>query len=248
MLSTCDQSIEAIKAELKEEMREEMRRSEDRLIRACELRIETPFAVYDEKFNQKIDDLRTQMTTRLNQIEEADTRLETRIGEHDTRIGGHDTKIEKLQETDTRLETRIGGHDTKIEKLQKKIFFAARKTSGGHFDGAITYDIVDINEGAGFDQQSGKFRAPEGGTYFFAFSGVTGTSKSLTYVRVYKDGSQHHVIVDDNVADTGNNINGSWMSSLSKGEEVHLRVYTGKLYANSNWPVIFTGNLLKLDE
>ena len=25
--------------------------------------------VYDEKFNQKIDDLRTQMTTRLNQIE-----------------------------------------------------------------------------------------------------------------------------------------------------------------------------------
>merc|ERR1711860_384977 len=101
MLSTCDQSIEAIKAELKEEMREEMRRSEDRLIRACELRIETPFAVYDEKFNQKIDDLRTQMTTRLNQIEEADTRL----------------------------ETRIGGHDTKIEKLQKKIVFAARKTS-----------------------------------------------------------------------------------------------------------------------
>merc|ERR1712047_231744 len=114
------------------------------------------------------DDLRTQMTTRLNQIEEADTRLETRIGEHDTRIGGHDTKIEKLQETDTRLETRIrghdtrigghdtriGGHDTKIEKLQKKILYAAYKTSGGNFDGEITYDRVDINEGAGFDKRT----------------------------------------------------------------------------------------------
>merc|ERR1711860_170568 len=181
MLSTCDQSIEAIKAELKEEMREEMRRSEDRLIRACELRIETPFAVYDEKFNQKIDDLRTQMTTRL-------------------------------EEADTRLETRIGEHDTKIEKLQKKVLFAARKTSpGGSFDGAITsYDIVDINEGAGFDQQSGKFRAPESGTYFFTFSGMTGYPKSSTNVRVYKDGSLHHDIYDGNEADDYNNINGSW--------------------------------------
>ena len=143
--------------------------------------------------------------------------------------------------------------------FQKKIFFAARKTSpGGSFDGtptqtrvggAITsYDIVDINEGAGFDQQSGKFRAPEGGTYFFTFSGVTGSDEKSTGVRVYKDGSQHHFISDPNASDNYNNINSSWMSSLSKGEEVHLEVLLGKLFANSNTPVIFTGNLLKLDE
>ena len=132
--------------------------------------------------------------------------------------------------------------------FQKKIFFAARKTSGDNFDGAITYDIVDINEGAGFDQQTGKFRAPEGGTYFFTFSGLTSNSKSSTYVRVYKDGSLHHVIADENEAAFGNNINGSWMTSLSKGEEVHLQVTAGKLWADSYQPVIFTGNLLKLDE
>ena len=134
--------------------------------------------------------------------------------------------------------------------FQKKIVFAARKTSGYDFSGRITsYDIVDINEGAGFDQQSGKFRAPEGGTYFFTFSGMTsGYPKSVTRVRVYKDGSEHHYISDANKADTGNNINGSWMSSLSKGEEVHLEVTGGKLRASSNRPVIFTGNLLKLDE
>ena len=145
--------------------------------------------------------------------------------------------------------------------FQKKIFFAARKTSpGASFDGtptqtrvggAITsYDIVDINEGAGFDQQTGKFRAPEGGTYFFTFSGVTSESESTSYtsVRVYKDGRKHHVIADDNDAATGNNINGSWMTSLSKGEEVHLEVLRGKLHASSTYPVIFTGNLLKLDE
>ena len=133
--------------------------------------------------------------------------------------------------------------------FQKKIVFAARKTSGYDFSGRITsYDIVDINEGAGFDQQTGKFRAPEGGTYFFTFSGVTGYPKSETRVRVYKDGSQHHFIVDGNDAAIGNNINGSWMTSLSKGEEVHLEVFHGKLSADSDEPVIFTGNLLKLDE
>ena len=132
--------------------------------------------------------------------------------------------------------------------FQKKILFAARKTSGDNFDGEITYDIVDINEGAGFNKRTGKFRAPEGGTYFFTFSGMTGGDKSVTNVRVYKDGSKHHLIADGNHADTLNNINGSWMTSLSKGEEVHLEVTYGKLVANSAVPVIFTGNLLKLDE
>ena len=134
--------------------------------------------------------------------------------------------------------------------FQKKIVFAAYKgpSPGGSFDGEITYDIVDINEGAGFDIQTGKFRAPEGGTYFFTFSGSSGSDYSVTYVGVYKDGSLHHIISDDNDAATYNNINGSWMTHLSKGEEIHLKVTVGELFAYSDFPVIFTGNLLKLDE
>jgi len=38
------------------------------------------------------------------------------------------------------------------------------------------------------------------------------------------------------------------MMKLSKGEEVYLEVDTGKLWATSGVKVIFTGNLLKLDE
>ena len=134
--------------------------------------------------------------------------------------------------------------------FQKKIFFAARKTnSGGHFGGAITsYDIADINEGAGFDKTTGKFTAPEGGTYGFTFSGISGTETSWTRVFVYKDGSLHHYIVDGNDADTFNNINSSWMMKLAQDEEVYLKVFGGKLHAVSDYPVIFTGNLLKLDE
>ena len=133
--------------------------------------------------------------------------------------------------------------------FQKKIFFAAYKTSGEDFDGEITsYDIADINEGAGFDKTTGKFTAPEGGTYEFTFSGMTGTDNSVTNVGVYKDGSRHHYIRDENAADHGNNINSNWMMTLSQGEEVNLGVAYGKLYVHSAVPVIFTGSLLKLDD
>ena len=132
--------------------------------------------------------------------------------------------------------------------FQKKIFFAAYRTSGGDFSGTITYDIADINEGAGFNKNTGTFHAPEGGTYEFTFSGISGTETSWTRVFVYKDGSLHHYIVDGNDADTFNNINSSWMMKLAQDEEVYLKVFGGKLHAISDYPVIFTGNLLKLDD
>ena len=133
--------------------------------------------------------------------------------------------------------------------FQKKIFFAAHKTSGTTFSGKITYDIADINEGAGFNKQTGTFTAPEGGTYMFTFSGLTGGANASTNVRViYKDDSSHHFISDVQAAETYNNINSIWMMKLSKGEEVYLEVDTGKLWATSGVKVIFTGNLLKLDE
>merc|ERR1712062_192349 len=64
MCSATEQSsLEAIKAELKEEMkaemRDELRKIQDRIAEDMEQRIETPFAIYDQKFNQKIDELKT---------------------------------------------------------------------------------------------------------------------------------------------------------------------------------------------
>ena len=116
------------------------------------------------------------------------------------------------------------------------------------FDGLISYDTIDENYGNGL-QYDGKFIAPESGTYGFTFSGRTGNEKSTTGVRVYKDGNFHHYIWDGNAADDYNNINGSWMMKLAKGQVVHLEVTkNGKLEADSYVPVIFTGNLLMLDE
>ena len=81
-------NIKDLKEELRSEMREEMRRLQDRMTEACEQRIETPFAVsdisynlspqtssfpslqvYDQKFTQKIDEMRIQIRTLEVRIE-----------------------------------------------------------------------------------------------------------------------------------------------------------------------------------
>ena len=131
--------------------------------------------------------------------------------------------------------------------FQKKVIFSARRTSGGSFNGTIAYDHIDVNFGGGL-QSNGKFIAPESGTYGFTFSGTTGSAKSSTSVRVYRNGHGHHYIWDGNDEDPFNNINGSWMMKLTKGQVVHLDVTGGYLFANSAFPVIFTGNLLMLNE
>ena len=131
--------------------------------------------------------------------------------------------------------------------FQKKVIFSARKRRDPNFNGPITYDTIDINIGGGM-RSNGKFIAPESGTYGFTFSGRTGNEKSATKVVVNLDNNIHHYIWDGNAADDYNNINGSWMMKLAKGQRVHLEVTYGKLYADSSLQVIFTGNLLMLDE
>merc|ERR1711953_897013 len=144
-------------------------------------------------------------------------------------------------------EQRMEALTESFLKMSKKVIFSARKRSGGDFDGDFDVDTIYVNIGGGM-QANGKFIAPESGTYGFTFSGRTGSEKSSTSVRVYKDGHLHHSIYEGNVADWGNNINSSWMMKLAKGQVVHLNVYDGKLYATFLFPVIFTGNLLMLDE
>ena len=135
--------------------------------------------------------------------------------------------------------------------FQKKVIFSARKRGGGDFTGLVSYegraDTIDVNVGGGM-HSNGKFIAPESGTYGFTFSAVTGREESTTWINVYLDGNlyAHHWIYDGNEANEFNNINSSWMMKLTKGQVVHLD--GGKLFATINTPVIFTGNLLMLDE
>ena len=138
--------------------------------------------------------------------------------------------------------------------FQKKVLFSARKTIGNDgilVYGQLIYDAIDVNVGDGL-QANGKFVAPQAGIYGFTFSAAT-IGESMVTVNVYKDGILHHKILEG--FSTGyskeNNMNSSWMMKLAKGQVVHLEVTAGNLFVlseGSEIPVIFTGNLLMLDE
>jgi len=164
-----------------------------------------------------------------------DTKIDNEIGRLDTVNRNNQAEQKKIVEEGREM-------DYEIRQLKKKVIFSALKKGRVNFDGLITFDTIDVNVGDGL-QANGKFIAPESGTYGFTFSGVTGIEKSFTMVKVYKDGNEHHVISDANKADILNNINGSWMMKLAKGQVVHLDVTNGTLMLP-----VFHGNLLMLDE
>ena len=121
------------------------------------------------------------------------------------------------------------------------------KKKGGNFGGLITFDHIETNEGGGFNGRTGRFRAPVAGLYGFSFSGVTSSDISWTRISVVKDEKLHHYILDGN-GSGHNNIGGSWMIKLGRGNEVYLKLENGNLYAAPTDFVHFTGQLLKADE
>ena len=132
-----------------------------------------------------------------------------------------------------------------FQKGQRKVFFVAYTSGGVSIDSnkVITFNRIDANEGEGFNEESGRFRAPVGGTYEFDFSGYTNDLTSQTRVHVYKDGSPHFSCINGKEGSFANEFECTLMRKLSPGEEVYLKAITGKLRFGR-----FSGILLKADD
>ena len=132
-----------------------------------------------------------------------------------------------------------------FQKGQRKVFFFAKNYRAGSTDsnGVITFSHTYANEGEGFNEESGRFRAPVGGTYEFDYSGFANDLTSQTRVDLYKDGSRHRGCINGKEGSFKNDFECSWMLKVSSGEEVYLKAVTGKPYY-----VHFSGQLLKADD
>ena len=116
---------------------------------------------------------------------------------------------------------------------------------GTNFYGDISYDKLELNLGNGFNIENGTFTVPISGTYRFSFVGQTGSNSMTTgetsiYVR--KNGATILTIWDahDHV---GVNISFTWLMNFTQNDRVNLHTYN-RLYARSDYPVIFTGELI----
>ena len=80
---------------------------------------------------------------------------------------------------------------------------------------------------------------------FFTFSSMTSSKEEgTTQVEILKNEGRFNMIKDSN-GNNFNNLNSSWMMALQEGDQVKLKVDFGKLFANVNIHLIWTGHLLK---
>merc|ERR1712062_501631 len=163
------------------------------------------------------------------------------VNEKSAKIDGFEQIIETMEKRMTKeneeLKGLIGGlersmalKDTEITQLKRrltvletKVIFSAVRTSGGNFQGDITYDRLDVSIGGGFDIRSGVFVVPTSGVYRLSFSAQSGSEKyKFTRVYIKKNGSTIFNIWDSNEADDINNISYTWVMNLTQGDRVNL--------------------------
>ena len=134
------------------------------------------------------------------------------------------------------------------------MIFNAQKAEGFNVKGFLTFDRVDINIGDGFNGSSGIFNVPVSGIYKLNFSGQSAYERNdVTRVKVYKNGSYILGIWDSNegkhemeTTHDGNNVSYTWIMKLVKGDK--LKLYSkSNLYASSNRPLTFTGELIHIE-
>ena len=134
-----------------------------------------------------------------------------------------------------------------LENKATKVIFSAMKgpESGTNFYGDITYDHLVLNLGNGFNIENGIFTVPISGTYRFSFAGQSARGLAgPTYIYIKKNGAKIYNIWDGNGETHGDkNISYTWLMNLTQNDKVNLHTYN-RLYARSDYPVIFTGELI----
>ena len=126
-----------------------------------------------------------------------------------------------------------------------RALFSAYTSSRGHFDGIVTFDVVDIDTDNQLDKESGIFKCKIPGVYLFSFSGEASTD-GTDYVSVYVNNDYKFIIADTDKSNYAN-LSYSWTLKLSLDDQVQLKVGAGKMFASTTERVYFTGLLVHAD-
>ena len=160
--------------------------------------------------------------------------------------------IEQIAQKIEQNSDKIDEMEVKIEPANQdnqKVIFSAVRNEGNIAKGTIiTYNQLVTNVGNGMNINTGRFKAPLPGIYYFSFSGRTDTSSHYIYIDIWKNDVEQFDILDSN--DSGNYntfelLSYAWTMVLKENDEVHLRVEGPKgLDVRRSSPVWFNGFLL----
>ncbi|XP_078664987.1 caprin-2-like [Branchiostoma floridae x Branchiostoma belcheri] len=132
-------------------------------------------------------------------------------------------------------------------------FSVARTTSldRSSSDTVLTYDVILSNEGAAYNEGTGKFVATVGGVYFFTFTGMTQSpANSHYFLRLMKNGEKMVGLYENNrgISQNQSGSNSAILRLLPR-DEVWVEMDKGAdtLHSNDNRYLTFTGFLIHAD-
>ncbi|XP_078668097.1 caprin-2-like [Branchiostoma floridae x Branchiostoma belcheri] len=115
----------------------------------------------------------------------------------------------------------------------------------------LTYDVILSNEGAAYNEGTGKFVATVGGVYFFTFTGkIPNPANSNYYLRLMKNGERMVSLHENNGPQTqSQSSSNSAILRLLPRDEVWVELDKGgrTLYSSSSRYLTFTGFLIHAD-
>ncbi|XP_078097700.1 complement C1q tumor necrosis factor-related protein 3-like [Mustelus asterias] len=95
---------------------------------------------------------------------------------------------------------------------------------------AIVYDVINVNYGKAYSNETGKFTCPKCGLYFFSFSSLPGRGLQ-TDVALIKSGTEvsvlHSVLPKNSSQLSTKNV----ILELHKGDQVWVRLVSGNLWS-----------------
>ena len=115
----------------------------------------------------------------------------------------------------------------------------------------MIFHKTEVNIGEAMNIQSGEFKAPFSGTYSFDFSALSQDKQKTVHVQIKKNNNIIYNIynhLNEESTQRFDNMNFHWMLTLSTGDVITLYLSSGEFFTNSNYPIIFSGHLLHLDE
>ncbi|KAI8505902.1 positive regulation of adiponectin secretion [Branchiostoma belcheri] len=118
-------------------------------------------------------------------------------------------------------------------------------------DTVLTYDVILSNEGAGYNEGTGKFVATVGGVYFFMLTGMTqNPANSRYFLRLMKNGEKMVGLYENNrgISQHQSGSNSAILRLLPRDEVwVELSKGADTLYSDNNRFLTFSGFLIHAD-
>ncbi|XP_047194913.1 complement C1q-like protein 4 isoform X1 [Hippoglossus stenolepis] len=206
-----------------------------------------------EKLTKDLQENQRHVETQQKDLEALEARLNATVDE----LTGQKADMDKLKEENKDLQTRLNASEMEIDKLKQsggkaapQIAFSASLSNSGEIysgpctDKSLIFKRVFSNTGDAYDQNTGIFTAPVGGSYFFSFS-TYGYNTHVMGAMLMKNGLLQISTHESPTADGSDSSSNSVVLRLAAGDKVHVELWdNGRVFDNLNGHTTFSGFLL----